>query len=81
MQAGLVRNYFFYFFNLISKHFQATVSVGYSAAFSVDCVLPSPVRQQTPPNVAEVEVVEEVEEVEVEVEGVRPGTRRLAVSA
>ena len=53
----------------------------YSAAFSVDCVLPSPVRQQTPPNVAEVEVVEEVEEVEVEVEGVRPGTQRLAVSA
>ena len=79
MQAGLVRNYFFYFFNLISKHFQATVSVGYSAAFSVDCVLPSPVRQQTPPNVAE-EVEEEVE-VEVEVEGVRPGTQRLAVSA
>ena len=78
MQAGLVRNYFFYSFNLISKHFQATVSVGYSAAFSVDCVLPSPVRQQTPPNVAE---VVEVEVVEVEVEGVRPGTQRLAVSA
>ena len=78
MQADLVRNYFLYFFNLISKHFQATVSVGYSAAFSVDCVLPSPVRQQTPTNVAE---VVEVEVEEVEVEGVRPGTQRLAVSA
>ena len=73
VQDGHVRDRTRIILNWISSNLQVTVSVGYSAAFSVDCVLLLAVKQQIQLNVEE-EVVEEVEGV------VKPDTLWLSPS-